>query len=571
MSDADTVYRVITVYDADTSKAKSEIGGFAIVLDHMVNLGREAVGMIKELTGHIIELSAKTETTRIAIAGLFTASGFKGADDFNTSLLMSQSIMQKMIADAAKLPGTMEDLQEIFQGGIAGGSKAGKSIMDIEQLSSKMMAVGKAFEMPAQMIRQEFSEMLEGRARKQTPLFAKLSQFMGDDMTAQKFNAMAAPEKWEKIEAALEKFNPMIKAYGDTWDAVSSTTESYANQLLRIGSSGVFEFMKQKLAEINEWYEKNKDQVDAIAKKLGDELAVKLKQGFEAVKEVVSFIIAHREAIVNIAEAFAVLKGFQILGAGGGFAAGGGKAEAPSMSNVFGGAAFGYALAHLTGETNIVSSSMMMMEGALSQMPGLLGMVSKGLLALHAGLQWVADKILDEQKKDVEKKGDLGDPLSVLGTYDPRRGSIQKDMGDRMASFLEAHNLVNGGKLDQAALRQYLIDSEATGTMDINAVRDFKSLAERSVMGGFLHKHIADAPEFMPGAQGALTPDQKIQQLMTEHGKPVTTHVMTIGTINMYNNIYDSDDPARVLDHLVNKMRDKITHPTQSPSVPNFS
>src|SRR6185436_5628028 len=137
---ADQIYRVLTVYDTDTSKAEKGYSNLVVTLGDLIGLADRAKGMIK----HIIEMQSAAETSKIAIAGMFSAAGMPGANNFQTSLQMSADIITKMRRDARELPGTFEDLQNVFQMSILGGGEAGKSVSQIEQMSANVMAVSKS-------------------------------------------------------------------------------------------------------------------------------------------------------------------------------------------------------------------------------------------------------------------------------------------------------------------------------------------------------------------------------------------------------------------------------------------
>jgi hypothetical protein len=68
------------------------------------------------------------------------------------------------------------------------------------------------------------------------------------------------------------------------------------------------------------------------------------------------------------------------------------------------------------------------------------------------------------------------------------------------------------------------------------------------------------------------TAEDKIKSALDASGRSVNEHPVTnIGAINLYNNIYDAEDPARVIQHLTAKaIRDNASRPAQSASVPSY-
>jgi len=87
----DTVYRVITVYDADTRAHESGVSRLISTFDHLMNV----IDRVKDSIKGVLELNAAAETARISIAGLMQAGGAPGAaDNFQLSMAMSAEIIK---------------------------------------------------------------------------------------------------------------------------------------------------------------------------------------------------------------------------------------------------------------------------------------------------------------------------------------------------------------------------------------------------------------------------------------------------------------------------------------------
>jgi len=398
---ADQIYRVLTVYDADTSKAEKGYSNLVITLGDLIGLADRAKGMIK----HIIEMQSAAETSKIAIAGMFSAAGMPGANNFQTSLQMSADIITKMRRDARELPGTFEDLQNVFQMSILGGGEAGKSVSQIEQMSANVMAVSKSLKIDSETAGREMAMMMEGRAGSHNILFQRIRGMMSAGMDPEKFNKMAAPEKWKEIEKALSKFGPMIKEYAGTWEALSSSTVDYAQNLQRIATSAFFTSLKGTLQELNAWYEKNQDTLEAFAKNFGE----KLGSVFKYVKDIFAWVIEHKDMLMPLAGATA----FSAVGGAGGLLGkqfGGGAGNALEMAQ---GAALEVAIAKMTTDISDVSPTLETFrlgiagaEGALSQLNGPIGDVVKLLKMFHRGLEWAFNKLDEGQQERFNKEGE---------------------------------------------------------------------------------------------------------------------------------------------------------------------
>lgn len=531
--DADTVYRVLTVYEADTSKGKAEVGAFAVVLDHIANLAREAKDVIGEMVHRIIEVGAAAENAKISIAGLLSASGLTFGNDFNTALAMSSEILAKMRVDAAALPGTFEDLTEIFQRAIPGGSSAGKSVNDIEHLSAQMMAVGKTFGMSSEFIGREFAEMMEGRASSRVALFSKMRQFMGDDMTAAKFNAMAAPEKWEAIERALGKFGPMIREYATTWDAISTTAESYLTNIIRVGSAGVFETLKRDLADVNEWYERNEETILSVSRAVFDDLG-------GAIKFVVQIVEASVDTVLEWMQRFGLAKD---------------SADAVQLLVEAIGIGIGL-ITTIIGLTAAWTVAQWALNAAVLANP--MGLLVVGLAAAAVGVATLI-AYWDELENKIASSFDIKPMRWAMKAA----GVIPKDASD--ADIDDAM----GGFGRSTKSRQADLDRVFGDHGFAAHIKDMFGFSNTAIAGPNWNNP-SNAIGLMTGLDMTKAGMPDVKGLLDRAGKPVTMHNTTIGALNLYTNIYDAEDPGRVLQHLTDKIRTNLENPPQSASVPVY-
>jgi hypothetical protein len=549
-TDADTIYRVLTVYGADASKAKSELGGLAVVIDHVMNLAERA----KDMIGGILELQSAAEGAHIAIAGLISASGFPGGNNFGTALKMSSEILQQMRRDAAALPGTFEDMQAIFQRAIPGGAQAGKSVQDIEHLSGRLMAVSKAFQIPAEFAGREFAEMMEGRASSRVALFAKLRQFMGADMDSSKFNALAAPEKWKAIEKALERFNPMIEEYAKTWDTISTTASSYLAQLMRIGSGSTFSGLKAALQSANDWYKRNQVAVDAWAASVGENLGAAFNfladvigaalppayEFFLGLWEVVKGVYGTlREVASAVADILA--PAFGVAGN-----------NARLLGEMVGALAVGFgvykvAAMGVTMATEAWAAVQALLNGALAVNP--IAATVALIAALAAGVLLVIS-YLDEL---VDSLQDMTDSQFTRGLL-KKAGVIPQGATDE---DIDESAFGPRGRARARAERERRM-KETFGDTGIGA--HVKGLLNDMGLARFGDNDAVSKGLNLPGSQ------DRIKQLVAQAGKPVEIHNTNM-VVYMTNTIYESEDPGRVFSVINKAMADAVHRPVQSPSV----
>lgn len=557
MPEADTTYRVLTVYNADTNPARTEFGSLAVVLDHVINLAERAKGMIE----HMVELSSSAESARIAMGGLINASGF--SSDFNQGLAMSSELMKTMREDAAALSGTYEQMQSIFQTMIPIIHEAGESLMSGEKLAGKVMEFGNTFNIPAEFIGREFRQMMEGRASIRNALFKDISSYMGG-MTGKEFNALDMAKKWELVNQALSKFDPMFKAVGETFRAQQSTAESYFNQLVRIGGGALFDGLKGELKKINEWYRAHQTEVDEYVRKIGVELAQKIKSAFEVAKSVFTFLLEHRDVLISIAEAYAAIKLGGELGGGLGLKDFGVKAEGlgATLAKGFGGAVEALMLGAIIGKQLTT-----WLDGA-----GPPGAWAKFFHTDQAVAYQKArtDSTIDFARRaaDAEERSKqfAGSRHATSQDYRESQERLVKFLSPTLGPLAEEVRKSNAftsgrggtGSFDPAAFRAYLTQQ--------GEKPEFAMAQAASIERAMQATNAARLSERIFGRQFA----DPVKEALEARGKPVSQHVTNIGSmhVNVNNNIYDAEDPARIVVKLTAKaLRESLEHPHQSPSV----
>lgn len=550
---ADTVYRIRIDYTANTAEAErgaarvsSGFGGIKAAI-----VGAAAALGISQLASKIFEIGRKAEDAKIAIAGMMQASGAGGltgsADDFNKSMAMSAEIIKQMRKDARDLPGEFEDLANIFRMGIGGGIGAGKSINEIEKLSAKLMAFGAMNTLQSEQVGREFAMMMEGRAGAHNVLWQRLTGGHGD---AKKFNAMGQPEKFAAIEKYLKGYEPAIKAFGNTWSAVESTTEDFAKQIFRIGTAPVFDAVKRHLSDWNDWFQKNQEYVERMATTWGTELAGGLETAYGWAKSLVGVIVDNRETLLKIAEAYIGFKGMSAFGGGGGGASG-------VAGNMIGGAGMGVAISgmfgHITETGGTLNATMMGLEGAFSRLPGPLGLVSSALLVFHGAIQAAADEIDKGHKlalnKDVETQ-------RLMGAYKAFELNGQKDdifAFDKRAQLIakEMQLFKKDGSVDKMRLGAYV-----GGLTNVDPVGYMGALHMFQALGKYHPDNKTPYGPDMP------TPEQfALNRAMPPKPPPGNTNV----NIQIVQTIENANDPDRVLVKTKEAMESIYRHETVSP------
>lgn len=224
--------------------------------ESILSWGSALVGLVGGIALHkVAEIGSTFEQNRIQIAGFLSALG--QSSDFNTGLQDASEVIQKITTDAAKLPGEAEEYIEVFKAGLpfVQAAMPGGSNNDILEFTDKLTAIGKTFGLDAGLIGREFDHMLspgKGTASLRLPLFRQLLPFMQKvegqaHLTAESFNAMAAPQRLHLLQSTFVKLQPMLDASADSFEAMWGSLKSGVQQLARMGTGGLFLGIKKQI------------------------------------------------------------------------------------------------------------------------------------------------------------------------------------------------------------------------------------------------------------------------------------------------------------------------------------
>ncbi len=253
-----------------------------------LSMGKIAVGAgLAGAAYGVLKLNAGLETTQTSIAAVLNAQGEVG--NMGTGLDKAGTLVAKMRQDAKELPGEFGDLMGIFQSGMAAAGNAGLDSIKFEKLSANAMAAAKAMSVPMDQAGRELAQLLEGRAGAHNVFGTRLG------IHAEGFNKSSDEERVKKITEALTKFEPAIKVFGTTFDAISSTFVDNIKQFGMKATGPLFDRIKMTLGDINSWFDENQGQVAQWANQLGRWLG----EAFDSGK---AFILEWWPAISQFAE-----------------------------------------------------------------------------------------------------------------------------------------------------------------------------------------------------------------------------------------------------------------------------
>ena len=274
----------------DTAKASSgELGGaisalgssaveaFTGVVEKVgeIGIGLAALGVstgIAAVTYGVIGLNSNLETTKVSLGAVLNANN--QANGIAAGVEKASGWIAQMKKDARDLPGEFEDLLGIEQSSAGTAFNAGMDIPKFEKVASSVMAAAKALSVQTDQAGRELGQLFEGRAGAHNVLGMRLKidahQLYEDlDGVKKHFKDLTAEGRVKAIEDAVGKFEPAIKAFGNTYDAQSSTLVDNVKNLIQIGTKELFGRVVADLGDINNWFESNRDTVEQYARQAG--------------------------------------------------------------------------------------------------------------------------------------------------------------------------------------------------------------------------------------------------------------------------------------------------------------
>jgi hypothetical protein len=247
------------------------IGG----MDAMTKFGGIAVTAGFGLIAHQgLQLQSQMESTKMSIAAIFNAAGTVG--DIGAGIDLSEKVVGQMRKAAADLPGEFSDLVGIYRTILTSSLEKGLAPDAVLTLSKRAMAAGAAMGLHSQMTGRELAMALDGRVGSHNVLATRLG-ITGDE--AEKFRALDQDKRVEYLQAKFAKFDGAVKAFGNTWDAISSTAVDNWKTFLGETTFPLFEKLKEAGKEFNNWFSANEGTIKGWGVVIGTHLANAFEEG----------------------------------------------------------------------------------------------------------------------------------------------------------------------------------------------------------------------------------------------------------------------------------------------------
>lgn len=201
----------------------------------------------------LIDVNKALEVTTNALAG--DVQVYKFASNFADSMILAKDTLQQIKRDAIALPGTDTDFMKAFTLTLPAQAELGVRTLDEARKRSNMLtAVLLTKGVDSSQIGRDLSLMLRGHAGADVRSFEVLKGQLGVKDAAQ-WNALDKAKRLLKLDDVIKKNKDSIDAFGSTWEAVSSSSESYLKNMVLAGSAPLFEVAKRNLKAMNDYLE----------------------------------------------------------------------------------------------------------------------------------------------------------------------------------------------------------------------------------------------------------------------------------------------------------------------------
>lgn len=334
-----TVYDVRVRYSVDNRAGRSGTQGLTQDVKTLGNEARRTSGIFGRLGVAVagafgaraagkalIGFNATVEDTKNQIAGMLALTR---KTDLQVQLGNADRLYGKLQQRAKSLPGTTQEYVNMLGMLTQPLSNAGATLKEMEDLTVNAVVAAKALNTPWEVAARDIDQALRGQYHATDPFSSKLlggAGYAGEEGRA-KFNAMGAGKRMDVVKAALmqKQLTQLAAAQGNTFNGQLSTLQDTVEQFLGKVGLPLFRAITAELKRWNSWIDANSTKVDEIASKVGQGLV----EGFRYVKDVLTFLVDHREMLMTMGKVWLAVKVGQgvgqgvagarsLLGAGGG-------------------------------------------------------------------------------------------------------------------------------------------------------------------------------------------------------------------------------------------------------------
>lgn len=191
------------------------------------------------------DFNEQMETTTISLAAIANSNGL--VDTMGGGMRIAGEVIKDMRKDAAALPGEFKDLENIMTTITSAGAQAGVGMFPMEKMAAQIMTAAEVLKVPQQVAAREMAMMLEGNARHSMPFFQRL----GIGMDTKHFNALAPKDRLEAVRTALNKLNPALDYFSNSWKGIKTTAIDAIRRGVGAIGGPLFQSVKEMVKAFN--------------------------------------------------------------------------------------------------------------------------------------------------------------------------------------------------------------------------------------------------------------------------------------------------------------------------------
>jgi len=229
-------------------------------------IGAPVIDAVK--TG-VFDLNSSFEDTQKRVAGALQAFGL--VSTFEDGQKAASKAFAKIQAQAAALPGELEDYLAVFEMGLPKVIEAG--ITDVEKIAdvtNRFGAVAISQGLDATQAASDAMRLLGGQAGMDVRMWTALAPLIGK--SAQEFNKLSATDRLKAVEGVLGKYDDLLSAYGDSMSSVQGTLKTQVKDFTRIATKPLFDRAKSGMIELTSMIADNGPAMQRIADSVGGAL-----------------------------------------------------------------------------------------------------------------------------------------------------------------------------------------------------------------------------------------------------------------------------------------------------------
>lgn len=335
------VYRVVTRYETDSSRAESRLTRLQNKTDRLTErterlqsrfrglfsfLGRAATGSaalgLGLMARRALTLNKELENTKVSIASAFQ---LQGLGSFETNMSRATGLMEQFRKAAITSPGESRDLASIVRTTAPALAQVAPSDKEIVQFATR--GLGAAFSQMdgnVRLTQDQLLQMMQGRGGSDLALFNVLKNPLAEqlgvtgaaDMT-KAINDVAKkdPRKYfEALNRSLADLDDANKAFAMTFTGLWASIEEVFNNTLLTGAQPLFDYLKSEMQTLLKWAEDNHAEIEEFARTIGE----KLTRGFKLAAGAVKLVANNLEGVAALLSVIIARKaGLALAGAMG--------------------------------------------------------------------------------------------------------------------------------------------------------------------------------------------------------------------------------------------------------------